>query len=266
MNPMHTPYNIRNDLPLQWQPCLAGTRLEQQSIGESRADVYRVRSTNQPDRYLKSEHTSTLPELPDEIERLNWWAAHGLRGPSVRAAAATPPGHWLFMRAVVGQDGARAGLPPAQVVAIMADALHRLHRIPIGQCPFDQTLEPRIAEARRALDAGLVDESDFDDERIGRTAEDAFAELLATRPATHDLVVAHGDACLPNFMADGGVFTGYIDCGRLGVSDRHQDLALAARSIERNLGREWIEPFFRSYGVEPDNRRLAFYCLLDEFF
>lgn len=266
MNPMHAQYSIHDSLPLQWQPRLAGARLEQQSIGESRADVYRIRSANQPDRYLKSEHTGTLPELPDEIERLQWMAAHGLPCPTVIDAAATPTRHWLLMSAVAGQDLASAGLPPAQVIAIMADALHRLHCIPIDQCPFDHTLERRIAEARRALDAGLVDESDFDDERIGRTAEDAFAELLATRPTTHDLVVAHGDACLPNFMADGGVFTGYIDCGRLGVSDRHQDLALAARSIERNLGREWIEPFFRSYGVGPDDRRLAFYCLLDEFF
>ncbi|MFJ3459845.1 APH(3')-II family aminoglycoside O-phosphotransferase [Achromobacter spanius] len=263
---MHAQYRIQDDLPLQWQLRLAGARLEQQSIGESRADVYRIRGTNTPDRYLKSERTNALPELPDEIERLQWMAAHGLPCPVVLDVAATPTRHWLLMSAVAGQDLASAGLSPARVVGIMAEALQHLHSIPIAQCPFDHALEPRIAAARRALDAGLVDESDFDDERIGRTAEDAFAELLATRPTSHDLVVAHGDACLPNFMADGGTFTGYIDCGRLGVSDRHQDLALAARSIERNLGREWIQPFFRSYGVEPDDRRLAFYCLLDEFF
>lgn len=170
------------------------------------------------------------------------------------------------MSAMPGQDLASANLAPERVVSILATALQALHRLPIAQCLFDHRLEQRIAAARRTLDAGLVDESDFDDERMGRTAQDAFAELLATQPRAQDLVVAHGDACLPNFMAKDGVFTGYIDCGRLGISDRHQDLALAARSIEHNLGREWIAPFYRAYGMQPDDQRIAFYCLLDEFF
>ena len=263
---MHAPRNAIERLPAQWQSRLADTHIEQQSIGESRAEVFRLRTTNQPDRFLKSETISTLCELPDEIERLQWMAEKGLPCPAVLDVVTTHDRHWLLMDAVPGQDLASAELPSAHVVGIMAAALRDMHRVPVDRCPFDHTLETRIAAARLALDAGLVDESDFDDERAGCTAEDAFAELLATRPSEHDLVVAHGDACLPNFMAHHGVFTGYIDCGRLGVSDRHQDLALAARSIERNLGREWVAPFFREYGMEPDERRLAFYCLLDEFF
>jgi len=116
------------------------------------------------------------------------------------------------------------------------------------------------------VSSGRVDEADFDDERLGRTAEDVFAEMLSTLPETYDLAVTHGDACLPNFMVEGSSFTGYIDCGRLGISDIYQDLALAVRSIERNLGQAWIAPFFRAYGVAPDQQRIAFYCLLDEFY
>eukprot|EP01030_Chromulinospumella_sphaerica_P009462 gene9462-9272_t len=70
--------------------------------------------------------------------------------------------------------------------------------------------------------------------------QDVFAELLSTLPETYDLAVTHGDAGLPNFMVEASRFTGYIDCGRLGISDIYQDLALAARSIESNLGPAWI--------------------------
>jgi aminoglycoside 3'-phosphotransferase-2 len=150
---------------------------------------------------------------------------------------------------------------------MLAHALRRLHGLDIASCPFDHRLENRIAEARARLLAGLVDEDDFDGERLGRSAQDLFRELEERRPKTEDLVVTHGDACLPNFIADGGSFSGYIDCGRLGVADRHQDMALACGSIERNFGEALVAEFLKAYGhFELNPEKAAYYRLLDEFF
>lgn len=47
---------------------------------------------------------------------------------------------------------------------------------------------------------------------------------------------------------------------------RYFDLALAQRSIIRNCGDEWVQPFFDAYGLPtPDESKLHFFQLLDEF-
>lgn len=255
------------NIPEKWREQFPLALIEKQAIGESRADVFRLRRDNGPDLFLKAEPLVEHAELADEIERLHWLQQQGLPAPVVLDQMQENHHHWLLMSAMPGQDlASSSALSAAQVIDVLATALRTLHQVPVAQCPFDHNLEQRITVAREHVDAGLIDGTDFDDERLGRSVRDVFAELLATRPATHDLVVTHGDACLPNFMAADAHFSGFIDCGRLGVSDRYQDLALAARSVERNLGREWVRPFFELYGVEPDEQRMAFYCLLDEFF
>ncbi len=123
-----------------------------------------------------------------------------------------------------------------------------------------------MAKARANALTGRVDETDFDDSRIGRSALDLLDELEATRPDSEDLVVTHGDYCLPNVVLRDGAVAGFIDVGRAGVADRHQDFACAARSIAYNYGEQFVAPFFEAYGMAPDPARIAFYQLLDEFF
>lgn len=112
--------------------------------------------------------------------------------------------------------------------------------------------------------AGLVDESDFD---TVRSAADLYQELLATRPDQEDQVFTHGDYCLPNVLVGNGRVTGFIDLGRAGVADRYQDPALCTRSLTYNFGPGWDARFLAHYGLpQPDEAKLTFYRLLDEFF
>lgn len=256
------------NIPTKWRAEFSRASIEVQAIGESGADVVRIRRGSGQDLFVKSEPIGARNELRNEIACLSWLNLQGLPAPSVLDTATENRRHWMLMTALPGRNLASAnGLAPVKIVGLLARALRRLHQVPIAACPFDRRLESRIKIARVRVSADLVDESHFDEVRQGLTANDLLEELLSSGPPVpEDLVVTHGDACLPNFMADAGRFTGFIDCGRLGVCDRFQDLALAARSIERNLGQEWVAPFFRGYGVVPDERRIALYRLLDEFF
>ncbi|WP_188241290.1 APH(3')-II family aminoglycoside O-phosphotransferase [Stenotrophomonas maltophilia] len=255
-------------LPLAWQKALADARIERQSMGVSRADVARVLRPGRPDAFLKSELIDAFSELGDEIARLRWLQAQGQPAPTVIATAEEAGRHWLLMSALPGRDLASSPeLAPQQRVEILADALRGLHALPVAACPFDQRLASRLPAAQARVEAGRVDADDFDDERLGQSPQQVFAQLCSTRPDHEDLVVSHGDACVPNLMVSEGRFSGFIDCGRLGVADRYQDLALAARSLVHNFGdTRWVTPLFQRYGAVADERRLAFYRLLDEFF
>lgn len=54
---------------------------------------------------------------------------------------------------------------------------------------------------------------------------------------------------------------------RAGISDRYQDLAIAARSLANKFDAKWVPLLFKDYGIENiDYSKLEFYKLLDEFF
>ncbi|HEV2573220.1 MAG TPA: APH(3')-II family aminoglycoside O-phosphotransferase [Beijerinckiaceae bacterium] len=255
------------DMPPHWRSDLAGYRWTAQTIGRSTAAVYRLEAEGKPTLFVKTELTDAFSELPDEAMRLRWLTTSGIACPAVLRESHDDARNWLLMQALPGRDLASSPqLTAQQIVTIAADALRGLHRLDPSTCPFDQRLESRIADAEARMKAGAVDESDFDDERSGWPVSKVFDELVRRRPAREDLVVTHGDACLPNLMAAAGHFSGFIDCARLGVADRHQDLALTSWSIHYNLGENWVAPFLHRYGMQVDPDLLSFYRLLDEFF
>ncbi len=145
--------------------------------------------------------------------------------------------------------------------------LAALHALPVASCPFDERLDAKLAAAKARLDAGLVDEADFDDERAGRPAAQVFAELLAHRPPTEDLVVTHGDACWPNFVLQPDGRAAMLDLGRFGVADRAHDLALFLRSGAYNAPDLDLKALvLEHYPLAAlDEARLAFFRWLDEF-
>ncbi|MEO3755081.1 APH(3') family aminoglycoside O-phosphotransferase [Streptomyces sp. B6B3] len=209
-------------------------------------------------------------DLVAEGERLEWLRRHGIPAAEVLDCR---PG--LLVTAELPGWSAAAPWPAEarpRVVDALADLTRALHALPIADCPFDRRLAVTIPEA---LATG-PDLDDLDAERQGWTRERLVAELLATRPSEReeerDLVVCHGDLCVPNVILDPETcrVSGVLDTGRLGVADRWLDLAIATRSLAGDLnpqygGQAAADRYLTRYGVDPDPARITFYRLLDEF-
>jgi aminoglycoside 3'-phosphotransferase-2 len=254
--------------PVSLDHLLSGYACDRNHIGRSPSEVFRLELEGSPTLYLKREAHGPFSELSDEAARLRWLHSLGLPCPAVVAHVVEDGHDWLVTSALPGRDLAcETALPPFERVVLLALALRRLHSVDIACCPFDHGWQKRLAVAERRMRAGLIDEGDFDVERLGQSAAGLFSELGELTVTDEDLVVTHGDACLPNFIALDGAFSGYIDCGRLGVADRYQDIALACRSIEKNFGAVFVQPFCDHYGSGLlDTRKMKRYQLLDEFF
>jgi aminoglycoside phosphotransferase len=230
-----------------------------ESIGRSNARVWQIGR----EFYLKVGDPAG--EVAEEADRLRWFAGRA-PVPQVIVYERVGAECYLLTQALRGVAAHAVTEGRLECVRALAAGLRLLHGLDVRECPFDARVSVTMAKARDNAVAGRVDESDFDDARLGRTALDLFGELEATRPAHEDLVVTHGDYCLPNVILRDGTIGGFIDVGRAGVADRHQDFACAARSIAYNYGEAFVAPFFDAYGMFPDPARIEFYQLLDEFF
>jgi aminoglycoside phosphotransferase len=247
-------------------------------VSTGRTDAV-VRRSRDGRAYAKTGGGTVRDELSDEHERLLWLATTDLPAPAVLDWDDDGETATLTTAALPGVP--LSDLPASAAgagVKSLAAFLKRLHAVGREACPFERWLAVTVPLARVNVDHGHVDESDFDDEREGRSAQALLDDLLDQRPRaeqleTGDLVVCHGDACLPNFLVDPETHevTGMVDVGRLGVADRHLDLALAARSVSDTSlnpahGPAAAEAMLAAYGLPADPWRLDFYRLLDEFF
>lgn len=255
-------------VPAGLAAAVSGRTWFRDSVGESGCAVHRLAGEGGGDLYLKSGSGPQLDDLVDEMVRLRWLAAH-LPVPPLHGFVLERDSGWMLTGRLPGRTAYQIlegdpAMAPALAVSL-AHFLRRLHAIPVERCPFQADHRVRLAAARDRVDAGLIDETDFDDARIGMSAEQVWAEMMAGRPPTFDRVVTHGDFSLDNLFVVEGTVTGCIDLGRVGIADRWQDLAILWNSLTE-FGEDAAEAMLQAYGIALDPAKLDFHLRLDEFF
>jgi aminoglycoside phosphotransferase len=215
-------------------------------------------------RFLKVRDLGVYPSLADERDRLVW-TRDRIVVPDVIDYGIDGEIEWLLLAPVGGIDATTPSLKaePAKLVPLLAQALRTFHEIDATDCPFDFRNDAALAHVRARVEAGILDDDyEFHVEFAHLSGTKAYERLEAIRPSTEDIVVCHGDYCLPNVMIDNWEVVGYLDLGELGAADRWCDIAVGAWSVTWNLGPGYEELFYESYGVERDPEREEFYRLL----
>lgn len=169
---------------------------------------------------------------------------------------------------------------PEKLIHLVASGLKMLWDVKIDDCPCNVSrLKERLKSARWNVENKMVDMDNADPETFGQNGFTDSMELLnwlEHNQPKEDLVLTHGDLCLPNIFAKHNRISGFIDLGKMGPADRWQDIAIAMRSLEHNFvgkynnGKEYykFEPqmLLDELGIKIDEKKNRYYLLLDELF
>ena len=226
--------------------------------------MYRLSGSAGGGCYLKIVRLGWTPSAQAEAERTAW-ARGFLPVPRVLRHGVTETSGWLLTEAIDGIDATHASLRAdvEGLVDRLARGLDRFHSAPADACPFQFRIADALRHVRQRLETGQIDPArDFHSEFAALTADAAVAELERTAPEAEDVVVCHGDYCVPNILLRDDAVVGFVDLGELGVADRWWDLAVATWSLGWNFGAGYEDRFLAAYGVRRDEHRLRFYRLL----
>ena len=193
-------------------------------------------------RYIKWGRHDPEANMRDEAERMRW-ARQWTAVPEVLEQGQDAREEWLVTVALDGRSAVdpRWSSDPATAVRAVGTGLRMLHdALPVADCPWGWSVTDRIANAERR---GI-----------------RIPDRLLRPPPIDELVVCHGDACMPNtLLNDSGSPIAHVDLAALGVADRWADIAVASMSTEWNCGPGWQDALIEAYGVEPDRERLTYY-------
>lgn len=144
---------------------------------------------------------------------------------------------WLLAEQVKGDDclAAKYLEQPERLVDTLAQQLLLLHDTDFSACPVQNHTELYLASAKRNMQTGNYNKTDFPDSFGYKSAGEAWAVVESRGNLLQCDTLLHGDYCLPNIMLDDWQFSGFIDLDAGGVGDRHVDLFWGVWSLEYNF-------------------------------
>ena len=189
-------------------------------------------------------------KLKDEAAMTAYYQSLGLSA-EVLSYITTDAYDFLLTRRIPGEDCTHAmyRAEPEKLCVIMAEQLRRLHEVRADDCPVKDRLDSYKASVVSGYEHGKYEPELFRGLWEFSSREEAWKSAERGLPRLKKEVLIHGDYCLPNILLDNWRFSGFIDVGGGGISDRHIDLLWGIWTLMFNLGTaRWTERFMDASG------------------
>jgi len=242
------------------------------TVGLSGASVYLF-----DDMVLKIQENG--PEAENE-HKMMIWLKDKLPVPEIIEYENTNKFSYLLMGRCSGETACSDQFmaQPVKQAKLLANTLQEIWQVDWSTCPTNATLDAKLKRAAYNVANNLVDVNNCEPKTFGPggfRSPDALLNWLLTNRPSEELVLSHGDFCLPNILFLNDRLSGLLDLGRAGVADKWCDIALCYRSIKNNFsgvytGKE-VSGYDESYlfdclQIKPDWDKIRYYILLDELF
>lgn len=228
-----------------WFPPEKGWEIIENQVGHSEARLFILYKKETAKWVLKCQPVGTGPSLEQEAEHMKWLRQF-LPVPRSKWYAGTPEWEYLLLDYLPGSSA--FDYPEKEKIGhLLGLTLKRIHLLLPGHFPQAQNRSPRLLEAY-----------------LSQYPEQAEA-VQALIPKQWDLVISHGDFCLPNVLFNEGRLSGIVDLGAFGIYDRYHDLYWGIWSLKYNQLEEQIPMFIKAYGVQQlDEQKLELMRLLNQ--
>ena len=167
---------------------------------------------------------------------------------------------------------------PELLTSLLAEGLKMFWSVDISDCRHVNNLDCKLRRAEYIVENNLVDIENTEPDTFGKNGfknPEHLLEWLYRNKPEEDIVLTHGDYCLPNIFLENGSVSGFIDLGRGGIADRYQDIAICYRSLKNNVSGIYggntysgfnADMLFDKLEIKPDKEKIRYYILLDELF
>lgn len=180
------------------------------------------------------QHTSNIDEA---VENMRWMGKR-VPVPQVIHYEVVADMSYLLMSKVEGKMSCDPYYMehPNEMVELLAEGLRMLWSADISGGRQEWSLEGDLEKVRESLDreweTGRMVVAP--DGKALHSPEEVMEWLEENKPK-EELVLSHGDYCLPNVFFKDGKVSGFIDLGASGVADKYLDIADCYWSLKHNF-------------------------------